>query len=213
MKSSTTALSELSPKATTHQNASHINKETSSSSLLPTDYKKSPNLVFRSSKKIMRLSLFSQFTFSLTPMVIQALLQLFLYSIPITECLERPSIHQLFPYGIFNSHNSGVHQRNSRLFPNLAVNLPPLRDSIPSSSYSKSVTRASQARQIQPLSCVSKRSGDKGVCMFAWTCVEQGGEHLGTCIDRFYFGSCCKLKEDNAIPDVPSKKPIQKPIF
>ena len=49
--------------------------------------------------------------------------------------------------------------------------------------------------------------------MFAWTCVEQGGEHLGTCIDRFYFGSCCKLKEDNAIPDAPSKKPIQKPIF
>ena len=158
MKSSTTALSELSPKATTHQNASHINKETSSSSfskmlstssswsssLLPTNYKRSPNLVFHSSKKIMRSSLFSQFTFSLTPMVILALLQLFLYSIPITESLERPSIHQLFPYGIFNSHNSGVHQRNSRLFPNLAVNLPTLRDSIPSSSYSKSVTRASK---------------------------------------------------------------------
>ena len=156
MKTSTTSLSELSPKATTHQNASHINKETSSSSfskmlstsssssssLLPTNYKKSPNLVFHSSKKIMRSSLFSQFTFS--PMVILALLQLFLYSIPITESLERPSIHQLFPYGIFNSHNSGVHQRNSRLFPNLAVNLPPLRDSIPSSSYSKSVTRASK---------------------------------------------------------------------
>ena len=83
MKSSTTAVSELSPKATTHQNASHINKETSSSSfskmlstsssssssLLPTNYKKSPNLVFRSSKKIMSLSLFSQFTFSLTPVL------------------------------------------------------------------------------------------------------------------------------------------------
>ena len=157
MKTSTTSLSELSPKATTHQNASHINKETSSSSfskmlstsssssssLLPTNYKKSPNLVFRSSKKIMRSSLFSQFTFSLSPMVILALLQLFLYSIPLTECLERPSIHQLFPYGIFNLHQSGI-QRNSRLFPNLAVNLPSLRDSIPSSSYSKSVTRASK---------------------------------------------------------------------
>merc|ERR1719429_434277 len=29
--------------------------------------------------------------------------------------------------------------------------------------------------------------------MFAWNCVEAGGQHLGTCIDRFYFGSCCKL--------------------
>ena len=29
--------------------------------------------------------------------------------------------------------------------------------------------------------------------MFAWNCVEAGGKHLGTCIDRFYFGSCCKL--------------------
>ena len=156
MKLSTTSRRKLSQKGTTHNNASHKNKETTlssfskmlstsstlSSSLLPTNYKKSPNLVFHSSKKIMRSSLFSQFTFS--PMVILALLQLFLYSIPITECLERPSIHQLFPYGIFNSHNSRVHQRNSRLFPNLAVNLPPLRDSIPSSSYSKSVTRASK---------------------------------------------------------------------
>ena len=31
--------------------------------------------------------------------------------------------------------------------------------------------------------------------MFAWNCVEAGGNHLGTCIDRFYFGSCCKLPE------------------
>ena len=51
-------------------------------------------------------------------------------------------------------------------------------------------------RQIQPLGCVSKSSGEKGVCMFAWNCVEAGGAHLGTCIDRFYFGSCCRLPED-----------------
>ena len=156
MKSSTTSLEEMSSKDIFHQNASQINKETCSSlfskmlstspsslsfSLLPTNYKLSPNLVFRSSKKIMRSSLFSQF--SLTPMVILAVLQLFIHSIPMTEGLERPSIHQLFPYGIFNLHQSGI-QRNSRLFPNLAVNLPSLRDSIPSSSYSKSVTRASK---------------------------------------------------------------------
>ena len=50
-----------------------------------------------------------------------------------------------------------------------------------------------QARQIQPLGCVSKTSGERGVCMFAWNCVEARGKHLGTCIDRFYFGSCCQL--------------------
>ena len=52
-----------------------------------------------------------------------------------------------------------------------------------------------QDRQIQPLSCFSQTSGEAGVCMFAWNCVEAGGNHLGTCIDRFYFGSCCKLPE------------------
>ena len=40
---------------------------------------------------------------------------------------------------------------------------------------------------------MSKTGSEKGVCMFAWNCVEAGGKHLGTCIDRFYFGSCCKL--------------------
>ena len=29
--------------------------------------------------------------------------------------------------------------------------------------------------------------------MFAWNCAESGGTHLGTCVDRFYFGSCCEL--------------------
>ena len=31
--------------------------------------------------------------------------------------------------------------------------------------------------------------------MFAWNCAEAGGKHLGTCVDRFYFGSCCKLPD------------------
>jgi hypothetical protein len=39
--------------------------------------------------------------------------------------------------------------------------------------------------------------------MFAWNCVEAGGNHLGTCIDRFYFGSCCKLPEVIAPDQVP----------
>ena len=46
------------------------------------------------------------------------------------------------------------------------------------------VREGRQGRQIQPLACVSKSGGQKGVCMFAWNCVEAGGKHLGTCIDR-----------------------------
>jgi len=57
--------------------------------------------------------------------------------------------------------------------------------------------RRGHSRQIQPLACVSKTGSDKGVCMFAWNCVEAGGKHLGTCIDRFYFGSCCKLPDNS----------------
>ena len=51
--------------------------------------------------------------------------------------------------------------------------------------------RARQGRQIQPLACVSKSGGEKGVCMFAWNCVEAGGQHLGTCIDRYHNQSSC----------------------
>ncbi|XP_053967406.1 serine proteinase stubble [Anastrepha ludens] len=35
--------------------------------------------------------------------------------------------------------------------------------------------------------------------MFAIDCIKQNGTHLGTCIDRFYFGSCCQLKDDAAL--------------
>ncbi|CAL4064833.1 unnamed protein product [Meganyctiphanes norvegica] len=52
--------------------------------------------------------------------------------------------------------------------------------------------RYAYARNIRPLPCVAK-GGDTGVCMFAWDCMKANGTHLGTCIDRFYFGSCCKL--------------------
>ncbi|KAK6620250.1 hypothetical protein RUM44_006651 [Polyplax serrata] len=38
------------------------------------------------------------------------------------------------------------------------------------------------------------KTGEQGTCMFAYTCMKSNGTHLGTCIDRFYFGSCCKLK-------------------
>ncbi|XP_046465986.1 serine proteinase stubble isoform X1 [Neodiprion pinetum] len=63
-------------------------------------------------------------------------------------------------------------------------------------------------RHIRHLPCVSRRSGEQGVCMFAFTCAKANGTHLGTCIDRFYFGSCCKINkepeifpQDNTIDD------------
>ena len=54
----------------------------------------------------------------------------------------------------------------------------------PTASEYVNVQEGRQGRQIQPLACVSKSGGEKGVCMFAWNCVEAGGQHLGTCIDR-----------------------------
>ncbi|XP_047103197.1 serine proteinase stubble isoform X3 [Schistocerca piceifrons] len=32
--------------------------------------------------------------------------------------------------------------------------------------------------------------------MFAYSCLKANGTHLGTCIDRFYFGSCCRMDGD-----------------
>ncbi|XP_032777810.2 serine proteinase stubble isoform X2 [Daphnia magna] len=45
-------------------------------------------------------------------------------------------------------------------------------------------------RNIRPITCKS-RTGQLGTCMFAMDCTRMNGQHLGTCIDRFYFGSCC----------------------
>lgn len=35
--------------------------------------------------------------------------------------------------------------------------------------------------------------------MFAYSCAKVNGTHLGTCIDRFYFGSCCKTQSNTEI--------------
>ena len=59
----------------------------------------------------------------------------------------------------------------------------------PTASEYVNVQEGRQGRQIQPLACVSKSGGEKGVCMFAWNCVEAGGQHLGTCIDRLAVDS------------------------
>ncbi|XP_056640918.1 serine proteinase stubble [Diorhabda sublineata] len=50
-------------------------------------------------------------------------------------------------------------------------------------------------RNIRNLPCISRRnSNQSGYCMFAIDCLKANGTHLGTCIDGFYFGSCCHIE-------------------
>lgn len=60
-------------------------------------------------------------------------------------------------------------------------------------------------RNIRHLPCVSRRTGETGLCMFAFSCAKANGTHLGTCIDRFYFGSCCKIAGET---DVDISEPV-----
>ncbi|UYV83023.1 hypothetical protein LAZ67_22001800 [Cordylochernes scorpioides] len=46
------------------------------------------------------------------------------------------------------------------------------------------------ALSIRPIPC-SNAVGDRGRCMFVWECIKTEGRHLGTCSDRFLFGTCC----------------------
>ncbi|XP_054090342.1 serine proteinase stubble isoform X2 [Zeugodacus cucurbitae] len=62
-----------------------------------------------------------------------------------------------------------------------------------------SLAQFQSGRNIRHLPCIVRKSGRSGVCMFAIDCIKQNGTHLGTCIDRFYFGSCCQLKDDAAL--------------
>ncbi|XP_037808210.1 serine proteinase stubble [Lucilia sericata] len=59
-----------------------------------------------------------------------------------------------------------------------------------------SLAQFQSGRNIRHLPCIVRKSGRSGVCMFAIDCIKQNGTHLGTCIDRFYFGSCCDIKEE-----------------
>ncbi|CAK1548943.1 unnamed protein product [Leptosia nina] len=58
------------------------------------------------------------------------------------------------------------------------------------------------ARNIRHLPCVSRRTGEEGLCMFAIDCLKSNGSHLGTCIDRFYFGSCCQIPDKTILPNI-----------
>ncbi|XP_065215893.1 serine proteinase stubble-like isoform X2 [Planococcus citri] len=61
---------------------------------------------------------------------------------------------------------------------------------------------AGMGRNIRHLPCVSRRTGETGLCMFAYSCAKANGTHLGTCIDRFYFGSCCKIASGTDIDTI-----------
>ncbi|XP_060532984.1 serine proteinase stubble isoform X2 [Cylas formicarius] len=61
---------------------------------------------------------------------------------------------------------------------------------------------SSNGRNIRNLPCVSRKNNAlTGVCMFAIDCLKANGTHLGTCIDRFYFGSCCHVEPHHDIVD------------
>ncbi|XP_055916137.1 serine proteinase stubble [Eupeodes corollae] len=62
-----------------------------------------------------------------------------------------------------------------------------------------SLAQFQSGRNIRHLPCIVRKSGMSGVCMFAIDCIKQNGTHLGTCIDRFYFGSCCQMKDESQI--------------
>ncbi|XP_017150517.2 serine proteinase stubble isoform X2 [Drosophila miranda] len=62
-----------------------------------------------------------------------------------------------------------------------------------------SLAQFQSGRNIRHLPCIVRKSGRSGVCMFAIDCIKQNGTHLGTCIDRFYFGSCCAMKEEASL--------------
>ncbi|CAG9805159.1 unnamed protein product [Chironomus riparius] len=74
--------------------------------------------------------------------------------------------------------------------------------SISSPILSSQFSQFQSARNLRNLPCVVRRSGMKGVCMFAIDCIKSNGTHLGTCIDKFYFGSCCQIKEVDALYNI-----------
>ncbi|XP_055379669.1 serine proteinase stubble isoform X2 [Condylostylus longicornis] len=65
-----------------------------------------------------------------------------------------------------------------------------------------SIAQFQSGRNIRHLPCIVRKSGLSGTCMFAIDCIKQNGTHLGTCIDRFYFGSCCRIKDDYFAQDI-----------
>ena len=52
--------------------------------------------------------------------------------------------------------------------------------------------------QIEAKECKIDREEETGVCMFNYECYKRQGTVLGTCIDGFLFGACCRLPQEDA---------------
>merc|ERR1719376_1521183 len=81
----------------------------------------------------------------------------------------------------------------------LVLLLLPLVNCLPLETRQPLPASLRESRNIKPRPCVS--GAKTGVCMYAQQCNSLRGVSLGTCIDGFYFGSCCELKP-NALPPV-----------
>ncbi|XP_055640411.1 mucin-2 isoform X2 [Toxorhynchites rutilus septentrionalis] len=57
----------------------------------------------------------------------------------------------------------------------------------------------SLGRNLRHLPCVVRSSGAEGICMFAIDCFKANGTHLGVCIDKIFFGSCCQVHDDSLL--------------
>uniref|UniRef100_A0A182MJI3 Serine proteinase stubble n=1 Tax=Anopheles culicifacies TaxID=139723 RepID=A0A182MJI3_9DIPT len=60
------------------------------------------------------------------------------------------------------------------------------------------------SRNLRHLPCVVRNTGEEGICMFAIDCFKSNGTHLGVCIDKIFFGSCCQVNDDRLLfdPDI-----------
>ncbi|XP_035904842.1 mucin-5AC isoform X1 [Anopheles stephensi] len=88
-----------------------------------------------------------------------------------------------------------------------ATSLALLLASLLSSAYSSPVfpfTSFQASRNLRHLPCVVRSTGDEGICMFAIDCFKSNGTHLGVCIDKIFFGSCCQVNDDRLLfdPDI-----------
>lgn len=62
-----------------------------------------------------------------------------------------------------------------------------------------------------PRSCkdLTSNGKSKGVCMFNYECTQKGGQVVGSCMDGFLFGACCKLPPGSVFHsvEIPSSSP------
>lgn len=65
--------------------------------------------------------------------------------------------------------------------------------------------------RIVPKTCTDLTSNgkSKGVCMFNYECTQRDGQVVGSCMDGFLFGACCKLPPGSIYHgvDIPSSSP------